>query len=96
MAVVGSPSVDVEGVLVSDSLGATLGLVDAVGSSNRGDVGVEVLGGNAILHDNDVGVGDDIVAATVVEESASIDGSDGREEDGDNLDAAHFEGVAVV
>ena len=38
MAVIGSPSVDVEGVLVSDSLGATLSLVEAVGGSNRGDM----------------------------------------------------------
>lgn len=78
MAIIGSPSVDVEGVLVSDGLGATLSLVEVVGGSNRGDMGVKILSSDTVLHDNDVGVGDDIVAATVVEESAGIDGSDDR------------------
>lgn len=97
MAVVTSPVHDVEFALHTLSVGASLGLVGAVDAGDGGDVGLEVILGDTILHDNDVVVWNHfaVFVALSLEDCAGISGSECRKEHGQSLKADHFDGCVL-
>lgn len=83
LAAVRLPAVEVEGAAHAGL--AAAGEAAGVDTGSPVAVGVELVVGDAVVHDDDVGAGDDILGVAEREDFASVGDRQGREGDGNDL-----------